>query len=228
MGDGRRIRIREDRWLPYGRHEGPANHSEPRMVADILNHETHEWNPQFIAECFNADMTKEILTIPLSHSPTEDCLIWIGNKEGIYSVKATYNKIKAADDKVSKVMASTSYSPPRNLWTRLWHIQTNPKVRFFLWSICNNALPTKDNLYRRKMIPDPLCPLCGYNPETPEHLFLLCNWTKRIWSDKRLNFDTSPTRISRIEKWIADNLTVSTNFPLPKAPPSQSLLAETL
>lgn len=79
------------------------------------------------------------------------------------------------------------------------------------------------------MAPDPLCPLCSLSPETTEHLFLLCNWTKEIWSDSRMNIDTSPTHITRIEKWLADNLSVKRNLPLDDASPTpQSLLAETL
>jgi hypothetical protein len=40
-----------------------------------------------------------------------------------------------------------------------------------MWRACQNILPTKDNLVKRKIIQDPLCPICGLEPETS---FIFC------------------------------------------------------
>lgn len=51
------------------------------------------------------------------------------------------------------------------------------------------------------------CQVCRQAPESAEHLFTLCAWTKNIWSDPSLHANTSPERITRIDKWIVENLT---------------------
>ncbi|KAL3726043.1 hypothetical protein ACJRO7_031000 [Eucalyptus globulus] len=72
------------------------------------------------------------------------------------------------------------------------------------------------------MIPDPLCLICHGEPETPELLFLLCPWTKQVWSDSYLRVAPSPRKISRINKWFFETLTSDNN------PPSKERLAGTL
>ena len=39
-----------------------------------------------------------------------------------------------------------------------------------MWRACQNILPTKDNLVKRKIIQDPLYPICGLEPETSFHI----------------------------------------------------------
>lgn len=49
-----------------------------------------------------------------------------------------------------------------------------PKARIFLCGVCQNELPTHENLYKRKITLDPMCTLSSQALETVEHLFLLC------------------------------------------------------
>jgi len=37
----------------------------------------------------------------------------------------------------------------------LWSLQVPRALKMFLWKVCHNALPTKENLYRRKITKDP-------------------------------------------------------------------------
>lgn len=61
MGDGQKIRIRQDIWLPSGKFFGPANQDEPRVMADLIDHESHEWDTQRVNNLFEEDVAKEIL-----------------------------------------------------------------------------------------------------------------------------------------------------------------------
>lgn len=200
VGDDKRIKTREDKWLPSGKIGGPVNLSEPQTVDELINQESHEWKSQLIIELCEENVAREIMTIPLSQHPTEDKLVWTGNRGGTYTVKGGYNKLSSQIKQGNQNQASASYQPLRNLWTKMWQLKVYPKVRFFLWSVCNNALLTKENLYRRKMATSPLCPLCRRAPETPEHLVILCEWLGRVWSDTRLKWDTSPTKNSRMDR----------------------------
>lgn len=179
VGDGKQIRIREDVWLPRGRIGGGANLNEPTTVAELIVPEEKEWDVAKLKEMFDEQVINEILSIPLSSNSSMDRIAWMGNNVGSYSVKSGYNKICSQKKQLKENQPSSSYQPPRGLWTTIWQTPHYPKVKFFLWSVCNNALPTRENLYRRKMLPDPLYPICHEAPETLKHLLLLCPTNKR-------------------------------------------------
>jgi len=92
------------------------------------------------------------------------------------------------------------------LWNEIWKLQALPKIKFLLWRICNNTLLTKENLHKRNLLPDSTCQLCGKAPKTTEHLFILCDKTKHIWSNPVLQVKTSPANITHIDKWIHETL----------------------
>lgn len=175
VGNGEKIRIREDSWIPSGRPIGPANQNEPRVVAELINSEANEWDISRINELYDERVAQEILANPLSLSPQDDQLVWTTNTSGSYTVKSGYNQIHNRAACPTKSTPSSSYQAPKALWKEIWKLPTYPKIRFLLWNICSNAISTKENLYRRHIIPDPTCPVCGEAPETAEHLFLLCN-----------------------------------------------------
>lgn len=196
VGDGQRINIWRDRWLPRGVIGGPVNRNDPEIVAELINSESRLWEEPKVQALFDEQVAQQVLSTPISIQSQQDRLIWMGNQSGTYSVKSGYNRVYSKTNHHDLNRATTSYQPPRSLWIRLWDTPIPPKIKFFLWSICQNALPTKENLYKRQILPDPLCPLCLRHPETQEHLFFLCKKTQQIWSDPRLNLQQLwwPTR----------------------------------
>lgn len=146
VGDGKSIRIREDKWLSQGVIGGEVNQTEPSLVSELINEESREWKQQLIHQLYEERVAKEILAVPLSHQPQPDMLIWTGNRTGQYSVKSGYNRAIINTNKTDHNRPSCSYQPPRTLWTQIWSLDVPPKVRSFLWSICQNAIPTRENL----------------------------------------------------------------------------------
>ena len=55
------------------------------------------------------------------------------------------------------------------------------KIRSFLWRACHESLPTKLGLYKRKVIPTPLCDLCQDHCEDGLHALWTCPIVKQIW-----------------------------------------------
>jgi hypothetical protein len=51
----------------------------------------------------------------------------------------------------------------------------------FLWRACNNILPTKENLYKKKIIDDPKCAICGGDIETLGHVIWSCAVPCDVW-----------------------------------------------
>lgn len=62
-------------------------------------------------------------------------------------------------------------------------MKTAPKIQVFLWKIVQDALPLGMALQRRGILTHPVtCARCG-EPESADHLFLHCRFTKRVWSN---------------------------------------------
>ncbi|KAL6208602.1 hypothetical protein ACLB2K_019551 [Fragaria x ananassa] len=66
----------------------------------------------------------------------------------------------------------------------------------------SNALSTNWNIFRRKIIPDPMCALCGEHPETTEHCLLLCPWTSAVWFGSSLGYIPEKASITSLDAWL--------------------------
>lgn len=77
-----------------------------------------------------------------------------------------------------------------------------PKISNFLWRALSNALSTNWNIFRRKIIPDPLCAICGEHPETTEHCLLLCPWTSAVWFGSSLGYIPEKASITSLDAWL--------------------------
>ena len=61
------------------------------------------------------------------------------------------------------------------------------KIKAFGWRACQNILPTKMNLFHRKVIEDPTCDECGLGPETVLHMLYQCSKAKEVWKHCNLH-----------------------------------------
>lgn len=46
-----------------------------------------------------------------------------------------------------------------------------------------NTIPTKENLFKKKIVPDPLCPLYGSEAKTTSHILWDCASAKAVWME---------------------------------------------
>lgn len=202
IGNGENISIREDHWLSRGTIGGPANKNEPSKVAELISNQNAKWDEPILRQIFDEKLVIEILSTPLNLSFGKDKLIWTGRQSGLYTVKTGYNVIRDKTSLPSTDQASTSFQPSRGLWNRIWKAHIPPKIRFFLWSLCQDALPTKVNLCKRDIITQPLCSLCNQQIETTEHIFLHCLWIETIWLDPLVLGQSQKSQGMRMDQWL--------------------------
>lgn len=67
------------------------------------------------------------------------------------------------------------------IWKWIWNANVPQKIKVFVWKACLNILPTRENLLKRRIHPNGLCPICEGELESVEDLLLFCDWTKPIW-----------------------------------------------
>lgn len=92
-----------------------------------------------------------------------DKLRWDSDKDGKYSVKASY---------------VISFAPNGVLdnwpWKLIWKTKLPPKIICFSWTALHEACLTQDNLKKRKFQIANRCYMCHQNIESNNHLFLHC------------------------------------------------------
>lgn len=98
------------------------------------------------------------------------------------------------------------------------------KIKHFIWRVYDNILPSRATIFKKKIAHSPLCPICCSEPETLEHLFLLCPWTTPLWFGLQFLPPPSSIGLSSIHNWI---LTCITGFS-PSNPNFSSWLFYTL
>ena len=73
----------------------------------------------------------------------------------------------------------------KNFWQKLWTLDVPNKVRHFMWRACNESLPTKLNLYKRKVTSNSRCDLCHHEIEDSIHDLWGCIRLKEIWWEEQ-------------------------------------------
>ena len=136
----------------------------------------HRWNEALIQQNFAADDGEAIMRIHLPSEPKEDGMLWHYDK-GNYSVKSGYQlalKIKFPDK------PCCSNSDPQG-WQTIWKLGIPEKVKIFLWKAAKNFLPTMENLWKRKVVQEPICQICKKELENIPHALLDCKLAKKMW-----------------------------------------------
>jgi hypothetical protein len=91
----------------------------------------------------------------------------LDNNNGLFSVRSAYN---LETERLARDQGCTSsFSSSRDRWKLLWQLKIPRSVQLFLWRVCNDILPTKEKLWKRRIVDNPLCPFCGIEVESSIH-----------------------------------------------------------
>ena len=66
--------------------------------------------------------------------------------------------------------ASSDAGLVRRFWKKFWSLPVPHKTRHFVWRACREALPTKVNLARQKVVLDNICDACGLMAKSTGHV----------------------------------------------------------
>jgi hypothetical protein len=176
IGNGRHVRIWEDKWLPDLQILTHNNSDLPippdALVLDLIDAESRQWNKELISACFDRSVAQQIYSIPLSFRLPPDKLIWHWEKNGEYSVRSAYHSL--CDEK-ARMQPGPSNPQRSKLWKEIWRAPVPNKVRNFMWRLAKDILPTRKNLHKKGITLDILCPLCHNEVESAKHLFMHCD-----------------------------------------------------
>ncbi|XP_010423650.1 PREDICTED: uncharacterized protein LOC104708728 [Camelina sativa] len=159
----------------------PAEAHQNLKVADLLLPGTCDWNLEQIRHII-PHHEKEILKLRPSANGAPDIWAWLPTPNGIYSAKSGYIEASKLEFEPADSINLLSSSQDNFSWNSdIWATKTSQKNKLLLWKAAQNALPVGENLKYRHITDSDHCPHCG-EEETVSHLFLHCQFSRRIWA----------------------------------------------
>lgn len=158
---------------------------EDALVAEIMDNDLKEGNESIIHNCFSEFDAKQIRGIPIASNTVGDIIVWSLEKDGEFSVKSTYHRLR---EEKSRHLTGVSYNSDSVFWKGLWNINLLNAAKNFLWHLVKGILTVRANLIKRGMSIDPICPPYASEDENKKNLFLKCNVAKLVWFAPALGF----------------------------------------
>lgn len=117
----------------------------------------------------------------MSRSGLPDKQIWGHIKDGIFSVHGAYylevgRKIRERGE---------NSEGARFDWKLILSMNVPGVVKVFLWKALNDCLPTRRNLFRRKMVESSCCPICESEVESITHILWSCTEAMDVWVEHK-------------------------------------------
>jgi hypothetical protein len=185
VGNGESIKIWHDKWIPTPTSymiQSPVNVlPTDACVSALIDEATHGWNVPLLKTIFWPTEVTAICSLVPCPMGLADHRVWKGTKNGIFSVRSAYHMEK--ERLMRRGGESSETIQQTQVWQKIWNLHVPATVKSFVWRVCHNSLPTRDNLYQKRVILDPLCPICGLYPETIEHVLWSCSAAESVWME---------------------------------------------
>ena len=199
VGTGSSISVVGDKWIP----NYPTNkvlhpiHElvDELAVSELIDLELHVWRGDLIMTLFHRDDAAAITKIPLSRRVVSDSIIWLHNKNGMFLVKSAYKVARRMRGEGSRAESSGG-CVGKLVWPVLWKLYVPNKIKIFGWWACNDILPTKCNLVRRKIINDDKCHICSREVESITHALWGCAAVQDVWAGSILKLQKGVSAFS--------------------------------
>ena len=168
IGDGRQVRIRGDKWLPdkcacrvlSPQKNLPIN----ARVCALIDEDSRCWDEDCVCAEFSPQEAQTIMGIPLSSRQVQDTLIWADSSSGKYTTKSAYKLLSR-----SPTVGTSNPSAHSSSWNHIWDLEVPNKIKHFIWRACRESLPTKKNLFTKKVLRSAACDLCHDGVEDVIH-----------------------------------------------------------
>jgi hypothetical protein len=151
VGDGSKIDVWRDNWIPRSGLKRPLGHrpnASVQRVDKLLLPEGAGWNVAKLEEVFFESDVADIVQIPVGRAGSEDYLAWNNTKNRVFTVKSAYH-VKTHLKALSNGRAGSSLSCDEHKgWLALWAAEVPGKAKIHTWRLIKNGLAVGSELQR--------------------------------------------------------------------------------
>lgn len=108
IGNGKRVHIWDDRWLPTPESfkvvSSQGLHTEVEMVSSLIDAERRDWNVAMVKNTFLPHEVEFILGIPISSRLSKDSLTWAWTPNGRFTMRSAYQVVQKFTKKSNQQM----------------------------------------------------------------------------------------------------------------------------
>ncbi|XP_023633451.1 uncharacterized protein LOC111829047 [Capsella rubella] len=160
IGNGKSFKVWIDAWLEDGLMRPPwrrNNYFNPDLrISELIDRDKRDWDEEALEYHF---LPADIIRI-----------------KKIKPVVETLSSNQTTREEANRL---PSLNPVK---AQVWDLQTDPKIKVFLWKILSGALPVATALISRGMRTDNLCQICGEEDESINHVLFTCSWARQVWA----------------------------------------------
>ncbi|GMI85899.1 hypothetical protein HRI_002259200 [Hibiscus trionum] len=200
VGSGHSINIWNDYWLPgkeLRKIESPPHRLYCR-VSQLLNEAKDGWDTNILSQLFTEDEASSILEIQIPISGRGDLVVWGLENTGIYSVSSGYKAL---------INLSIHNASAHIVFKSIWQANLPEKVKIQVWRFVMNYVPTKENLYTKRIATDPYCQNCLFVIEDNIHVVRDCGLAISCWHALNFSWPLQYNAVSFYDwfEWIVNN-----------------------
>nr|KYP76161.1 Putative ribonuclease H protein At1g65750 [Cajanus cajan] len=163
-------------WFENWAHEGPLANEVPFVHLHDLTLRVRDvwqdgrWHLEQLHSWLSTELQARIFSMQIwLHPSASDGFVWEASTNGEYLARTGYRWLCDRD-----VVLSGG-------WQWIWRLPLSESIRFFLWQVCHDALPTGALLVQRHVTPDGLCLRCRNEVESIAHVLFRCEQAVRLW-----------------------------------------------
>lgn len=214
LGNGQQIDFWRDTWLT----NRPlvtllpsvnVNTTDSLLVSDFIS-AGGAWDMDQLARVVPASFCNRIRTLLITDQP--DHYTWLCSSDGRFSTASAYRLFNGINDNISMVQSASNPSY-RQAWKEVWRVPCHERVRFFLWRLTQNGIPTKVNLANRHIAVSSVCPLCGLAAEDLLHRLRDCMFSRTTWDSLYPLLMVPSFYTLDFIDWLNANLTIQAAHP---------------
>lgn len=75
-------------------------------------------------------------------------------------------------------------------------------MKICVWRLVKGAVPTMQQLMRRKVVNNSICPICQSEEESMLHRLKECHFSRQVWALSNISFKHWGLPVETVEEWV--------------------------